>query len=374
MRAVGSKQRSVALLLALVAVSFAVRPSGARAEPPEPEPRSFTAALTGDLIAHVSINRNAKRFGGGTDYDYRPMFDDVRPIIEGADLAICSLEGPIAPRGRRYAGSPRFASPAAITRSIRDVGYDRCSVATNHTNDQGPSGIVATLDAFDAVGLGHSGAGRDAAGAVAEIFEVRGVRVAHLAYTFGISGLPRLLRTSTARVNILGARRVIADAIDARARGAEVVIASLHWGQEYQQAVTPAQARIARQITASGQVDLIAGSHAHVLQRIAQVNGTWVLFGLGNHLSTQNSLTIRRSSTADGVIARVRFTERQDGRFEVSRPTVIPTWVHHRKYVVMDVFKHLDDTSLPPDILRNLRSSWRRTSRLLSGFVEPLPG
>jgi len=351
-------------------------PNGARAEPPEPEPepRTFTAALTGDLIAHVSINRNARRFGGGTEYDYRPMFDDVRPIIEDADLAICSLEGPIAPRGRRYAGSPRFASPAAITRSIRDVGYDRCSVATNHTNDQGPSGIVATLDAFDAVGLGHSGAGRNAAGAVAEIFEVRGVKVAHLAYTFGISGLPRLLRTSPARVNILGAKRVIADAIDARARGAEVVIASLHWGQEYQQAVTPAQARIARQITTSGQVDLIAGSHAHVLQKIAQVNGTWVLFGLGNHLSTQNSLTIGRSSTADGVIARVRFTERPDGRFEVSRPTVIPTWVHHRKYVVMDVFKHLDDPSLPPDILRNLRASWRRTSRLLNGFVEPLPG
>jgi poly-gamma-glutamate synthesis protein (capsule biosynthesis protein) len=300
------------------------------------------------------------------------MFSEVTSQIESSDLAICSLEGPIAPAGVPYSGSPRFASPAAIAQSIKDVGYDRCTIATNHSNDRGADGIRATIDAFDAVGLGHSGSGKDEAGTTAEVFAVNGVRVAHLAYTFGVSGLQRLLTKSSTRVNILTASRVIADATEARVRGAEVVLVSLHWGVEYQSAITSSQSRLARQITASGQVDLIAGSHAHVLQPIKQVNGKWVLFGLGNHLSTQNALTIGRPSAADGVLVTVRLTEQPGGGFAADRPVVTPTWVHNRQYYIMDISRHLGDTTLSRQIRGCIRAAWRRITTLYGDLVPPL--
>ena len=347
--------------------------STASARSADPEPRSFTVSFTGDLIAHVGINKRAKALANDNGYDYTPLFREVQPIIESSDLAICSLEGPVAPRGSGYTGSPVFGSPAEIAASIKAVGYDRCTVATNHSNDRGPAGIGATIDAFDAAGLGHSGSGKDDAGARAEVFEVNGVQVAHLAYTGGVSGQRRLLTKTPARVNILSAARVIADARDARARGAEVVLVSLHWGVEYRRSITDAQRRVAEAITASGEVDLISGSHAHVLQPIKQVNGKWVFFGLGNHLSTQNALTIGRASTADGVIVTVRFTEQAGGGFVAAKPVVTPTWVHHRKYYIMKVADHLDDPSLPRDVLACIRAAWRRINALYGDLVEPLP-
>lgn len=364
----------VAVLVSAVAgTTLTVSPQAARARPSTTEHRSFTVSFTGDLIAHVGINKRARALAGGTGYDYAPLFGEVQSVIEASDLAICSLEGPIAPAGSRYTGSPVFGSPADIARSIKAVGYDRCTLATNHSNDRGPAGIAATIDAFDAAGLGHSGSGKDDAGATAEVFEVNGVRVAHLAYTGGVSGQRRLLTKTPARVNILSAGRVIADAKDARVRGAEIVLVSLHWGVEYRRSITDAQRRVADAITASGEVDLIAGSHAHVLQPIKQVNGKWVLFGLGNHLSTQNDLTIGRPSTADGVIVTVRFTEQEGGGFAAAQPVVTPTWVHHRKYYIMKVADHLADTSLPRDVLACLRAAWRRINALYGGLVEPLP-
>ena len=376
-RVLGSRYLSAGLTAAALAMAALVLTTGAdvagAATPQTSALRSITITFSGDLIAHISINRNALQFGHGTSYDYRPMFREVQPLIASSDLTICSLEGPVAPSGVKYAGSPRFASPAAIASSIKDVGYDRCTIATNHSNDQGSAGIGATIDAFDAVGLGHSGSGRSPSDTVAEILDVKGVKVAHLAYTAGLSGWRALFTRTTTRVNMLSAARVIADATDARARGAEVVIVSLHWGVEYQRAITDSQARLARQITASGKVDLIAGSHAHVLQPIRQVNGKWVMFGLGNHLSSQNALTLGRPSTADGVLVTVRLNEQPGGGFEADRPVVTPTWVHHRQYYVMDVARHLADTTLPRDVRACLRAAWRRITTLYGDLVPALP-
>lgn len=359
-----------ALLVALLATGTPARGD----EPlPPPPPRQITVAVVGDVIAHASINTRARINANRTSFDYRPMFADVRPIIEAADLAICNLEGPIAPPGSRYTGAPRFASPAAIVQSLKDVGFDRCSTATNHANDKGPAGIKATLEAFEAVGLGASGTGRTRDEAVAAVVDVNGVKVAHLSYTFGFSSQRNLFLRSKMWINLLRAEQVIADAVDARQRGAEVVVVSLHWGSEFRQFITPSQRRAAELITASGQVDLIAGHHAHVIQPIRQVNGTWVLYGLGNFLSNQRRDTVGHAATQDGIIARVTFTEGEGGRFTASRPEVIPTWVVPKTFEILEVSRRKSDTSL---ILRHrigLNKSWLRTLKIVGEYLAPPP-
>lgn len=358
---------ALSLLALVVTLGRPTRPAVADGPPP----RSFTIALTGDVIGHVSINRTARRNGGGTVYDYRPMFSDVAPLIAGADLAICNLEGPIAPPGVRYAGSPRFASPAGIVASLKDVGFDRCSTATNHAADRWGAGVDATMRAFDAAGLGRSGIGRTQEDANAPVFEVNEVKVAHLSYTAGYSGQRLFSRRYHRWINLLNTKAVIDDAAAARAAGAEVVIVSIHWGNEFRSAPTYSQRYYADRITASGLVDLIVGHHAHVLQPISQVNGRWVLYGMGNFLSSQRYADVGTAAAQDGALARITVTENPDGSFTVGRPEITPTWVLHPQFLVVDVGKHLSDPTLSERTRASLRRSWARTNALLGDFVVP---
>ena len=114
----------------------------------------------------------------------------MQPIVAAADLAICHLETPVAPPGAPADGSsPDYGVPAKIVAAIAGAGFDRCSLASNHTMDQGAAGIDATVAAFDAAGLGHAGMARTPEEAGPTVFAVDGMTVAHLSYTFGYNGL-----------------------------------------------------------------------------------------------------------------------------------------------------------------------------------------
>lgn len=359
--------------LLVAAVLPVLVPATARADEEPPALRSFSIATTGDTLPHLTINRVARRHGGGTTHDYAPMFADIAPYISGADLAICHLEPPIAPRGTPITADPLWGAPASITQSMVDVGYDSCSTATNHSGDRGRGGVIATIEAFLAVGLRFSGTGRNLEEArTAPILDVNGVKVAHLAYTFGLSGQRRLHTRTPARVNIMEPSRIIADATDARNRGAEVVVVSMHWGYEYVSRVTPPQRRIARQLTASGVVDLIVGSHTHVLQPIEQVNGKWVVYGLGNILSNQRR-TGPATPTQDGAVVQFTVNEQPGGGFTVERPVVVPTWVRPGSFLILDVQKSLRDPALSRAIRFQLNRSLTRTKRVVGSFVAPPP-
>jgi poly-gamma-glutamate capsule biosynthesis protein CapA/YwtB (metallophosphatase superfamily) len=104
-----------------------------------------------------------------------------------------------------------------------------------------------------------------------------------------------------------------------------VVIVSLHWGNEYQHQPTAQQRKIARTLMESGQVDLIVGHHAHVVQPIQRINGRWVVFGMGNHISGQVPVG-QRVATQHGVLVEVTITQLPDGSATVGVPVIHPTW------------------------------------------------
>lgn len=335
--------------------------------------REVTLAFTGDVLAHRALNTRAWLYGGRKAFDFGPMFDDIRPTLEDADLAVCQLEGPVAPPGVRFQGSPIFAVPPTMVSALKGAGYDYCTTANNHANDRGPAGVATTIRTFDAVGLGHAGTGRSVDEAQAPVIDVNGVKVALLSHTAYFSGQKRFFLRSTMWINLLSAARVIAEAKLARERGAEVVIASLHWGTEFRRTPTLFQTAVADTLTASGEIDAIVGHHAHVIQPIKQVNGKWVLYGLGNGLSNQRRATVGHAGTQDGVIAQLRIVEQPGGGFVVDRPVIIPTWVHSRTFVIYDVAQHYFDSTLAERYLQALRKSWARTLTVVGDFVAPLP-
>lgn len=334
-------------------------------------PRSFTLVATGDLLSHTSVLDQAVADAGGSGYDYQAMLGGVRSTIQGADVAICHLETPVAAAGTEPDGVvPTFGAPAAIAGEIAALGYDRCSLASNHALDQRVEGVDATLGAFDAAGLGFAGMARSAAESAPTLFEVAGVRVAHISASYGFNEFSPPAGQEW-RINRLDADRIVADATAARAAGVDVVIVSLHWGLEGHTEVTPEQRSAAEAITASGAVDVIIGHHAHVVQPIEQVNGRWVVFGLGNQLSGMGDSTGCCDVRAlDGLMVDIRITEQRDGTFVVDRPAAIPTYLGRRPYRVVSVVDALADPARAAHIPRaELEDSLARTAAVVGEFV-----
>ncbi len=326
---------------------------------------SFTVAVTGEILPHPSVVEHARRFGAasGTAYDFAPMFAPLFERLSAADLAICHLEVPVAPPGTPLSGYPDFGIPAEVGPGIGASGWDRCSTASNHTNDRGSAGIVATLDALDAGGVTHHGSARtaDEAG-VTGAFDADGLRVAHLSYTWGYNGSsPR----EPWMANVIDPDRILADAARARADGAAVVLVSLHWGNEYDGQGADAQRSLADRLLASPDVDLLIGHGPHVLQPIEVFHGKYALLSVGNLVANQGS---ERPSTYDGVIADVTFTKGDDGRYHAAAPMVRPTWYDPAAGVVRVVSVALDDPSLAA-IAPQLQASLDRTRAVMDPYV-----
>ena len=67
-----------------------------------------------------------------------------------------------------------------------------------------------------------------------------------------------------------------------QAAGADIVVVHYHGGDEYARLPNAAQVALVARLTASPDVDLVLGEHAHVVQPITKVNGKWVVYGMGN--------------------------------------------------------------------------------------------
>ena len=295
--------------------------------------RSFTLAATGDFLIHAPVQRRAAANAGGTGHSFAPMFAQTSPIIAAADLGLCHMETPISPDNRALSGYPIFNAPREIAADAAASGYDGCSTASNHSLDKGASGVAATLDVLDAASLKHAGTARSALEAVTPtIYDVAGVKVGHLSFTYGTNGIP-LPADHPWSVNLIDANKILTDATAAKNGGAEFVIVSLQWGNEYQSTPTPEQRGLARQLLASPDVDLIIGSHVHVVQPIEKIGDEYVAYGVGNFLSNQGAPSTPTASQ-DGMILQVLVQEQPDGSFRTSNIVFTPTWVDRASYLI----------------------------------------
>jgi poly-gamma-glutamate synthesis protein (capsule biosynthesis protein) len=328
---VPSSRAGVAALLAVLLSTACTAAGETTAEPTtaapastQPPPENFTLVATGDVLIHQdrALTAGARQDDGG--YDFTGVLADVAPLIGAADLAICHLETPVAPPGGPYRGYPSFAVQPEIVDALAGAGYDLCSTASNHSLDDGTAGLVRTLDALAAAGIAATGTYRtEAESREPRIVDVGGIRVGHVAATFGLNGVPPPAgrEWSVDVAEVPDVEGMLAAAGRARAAGAEVVVASLHCCVEYAHDPTDAQVAAVRTLLASPDVDLVLGHHAHVVQPFERIEGEWAAYGLGNHVAEHAT---RGHPTEDSVLARFTFTRGDDGRFTVTSAEAVP--------------------------------------------------
>ena len=248
------------------------------------------------------------------------------PWVEGLDLALCGMEVPVAPDGV-YSGYPAFGTSAEVVAALARSGWDGCATASNHAADRGEAGIVATLDALDAHGLGHAGTYRSQQDASVPfaLYELerggRTVTVAQISTTMDLNGLEDPTGYSVA-LNDVGA--ITKAATSARAAGADLVVVQSQLGEEYETTPNDAQVSYAQALADSGQIDILFGAHPHVPQPAEKLSGgvggkgMWVSYSAGNYISNQDEECCAPLSDV-GQLVWADVTSHADGSVSVDK-------------------------------------------------------
>ena len=319
----GASTGSVASTSGTAAASSAANTATSPSKSSPAGGRTVSITVGGDVLLHEGVVNQARAdaktqpAGASNGLNFRPMFSEGMPTIAKADVAICNLETPLAPAGGPYTGYPTFSVPQDVVPALKDTGFDACTTASNHTLDKGFAGLSHTLDVLDANGLKHAGSNRSLQERnTPAMMDVRGVKVALLAYGYGLNGLPMPAGKPWA-VNLIDIPTMLADAKAARAAGAQIVAVAIHGGDEYVSAPNAQQRSAARALAESGDVDLIYGHHVHVLQPIDKIGDVWVAYGMGNFVHKQHSIP-KLKATQSESLATFTFTEGSDGRFRAT--------------------------------------------------------
>lgn len=270
--------------------------------------------FVGDAMQHKAQIDAARRTDG--TYDYSECFASLHNYIGTADYSVVNLETPLG--GRPYTGYPYFSSPESYVDALKEAGFDMFLTANNHTLDKRDNGLVRTIDSLDVRGVDHIGTYRNRAerdSVMPFIRDINGFKIAFINYTYGTNGISL---TSDAVVDYIDRDRIKADIDSARARGAELITACIHWGDEYRLLPNDTQRRLADFLVDNG-VELVIGSHPHVIQPIELRTGSagnkaLVVYSLGNFISN-----MKTRDTRGGIAVKVKLKRDGDGRAHVAQ-------------------------------------------------------
>lgn len=348
------------------------KPNQGPEELPEANPDvSVRIKATGDIMFHPSQLEGAYDALTNT-YDFNNSFKAIKGIIEEADIAIANFEGTTAGDSTySYQGYPLFNAPDEVLDAIKNAGFDILSTANNHSLDTRKAGVIRTVEQIKQRGMEPIGTYVEKPETRVLIKEAKGIKFAFLSYTEMVNGLESVMSPEDldAMVNIFNEAKMKEDISYAKEQNADVIIACLHWGDEYSRIQAQRQEILADKLFREG-VDIIFGSHPHVIQpaQTLEYDGKtkFVAYSMGNFISNQRVETLVpygmtehvSKYTEDGLIIDIEIEKKgETGEVSIKNISYIPLWVYkglkengtaeHVVYPIMDYIEsaELDENS-----------------------------
>lgn len=289
-----------------------------------PQDNTVSFIFIGDIMGHQSQINSAYDSKTNT-YNYNNVFAKVAPIIKSVDYAVANLEVTLA--GKPYRGYPQFSSPDELAIACKNNGIDIFTTANNHSCDRGSKGIIRTIKVLDSLGIKHTGTFKNPDERKNNnllILNKNNIKVGILNYTYGTNGIE--VKEPTI-VNKIDTALMASDIIDSKSKKLDKLIVVIHWGIEYQTTPNKRQINLAKFMFNKG-VDIVIGSHPHVLQRMEyhpekeNENERLIVYSLGNFVSNQ------RTSPRDGG-AMLKLTLKKTGdKVNISDYGYYLTWVN----------------------------------------------
>lgn len=292
-----------------------------------------TLAAIGDVLIHDRVYDKA--YVGNQKYNFNPNLANVKELIGKSDITLANQESMMGGVEIGISSYPTFNSPIEIGETLKDCGVDIVSLANNHTLDKGERGVLRGTDNWDRLGIPYTGAYRSQDDrAIIRTIEKNGIKFSFLAYTYGTNGIP-VPKGKDYLVNLIGdGSQIKRDIAEAR-KISDVVVVSLHFGNEYQRQPSEEQKNLVKEVAEYG-ADIIMGHHPHVLQPatwITRSNGekVFVAYSLGNFISGQ-----RWDYKDIGGIMQITVEKTVTGnqtKIQLKDPAFIPTFVNGQYHV-----------------------------------------
>lgn len=253
---------------------------------PHVEESSFSLVMVGDALIHEAVYADAKTNQG---YDFKPMLEPIKDFISTYDVAYYNQETILGGEEIGLSHYPRFNSPYSVGDAFIDAGFNLVSLSTNHTLDRGEQAILNSRSYWnqhpDILAAGSYASFEERNKPV--IKEVNGITYTMLSCTDTTNGLT-IPSGKEYLLNKYDPEQVKKD-IELVRDKVDVLLVSMHWGTEYSFGISERQKEIATYL-ASLNVDLIIGTHPHVVEPIEFIDDTMVIYSLGNVISAQRGV------------------------------------------------------------------------------------
>lgn len=338
----------------------------------------------GDIMAHnpqLKAQYNSKT----KTYDFNNNFQYVSPYITSADLAIANLETTLAGTSIPYTSYPTFNTPDSIVDALKNSGIDIISTINNHSFDKGDLGVERTLKVCKDKGFETVGTIENIDDKNYIIKNISDINLGIISFSYGeykddskyLNGI-KLSDKSKDKMNVFdmlnvdNAFNTIKTQLD-NIKDTDLQILVIHWGNEYQRVPSLFQKELSQMLCDYG-VDIIIGSHPHVVQPVEMIkssngeNDTLVLYSLGNFISNQRKELLNSSFTEDGLMVDIEITKDfYENKTYISKVNCIPTWVNKYKTSEKYVYEiiPIDDKNNLNDIenlpLNLLKYSYKNT-------------
>lgn len=312
---------------------------------PAADTTTVTITAVGDIMVYAEQLSSAMQTDG--TYDFSGSFADISQYTLAGDLTVGNLETTLsgADVSGGYQGRPEFNSPESLAQNLADIGFDVLSTANTYSLQHGITGLVSTMRnirqaAISNVGTYYTAEDRQKDGG-ALICEVDGINIAVLAYTKGANAMQVpagyeysvnfLYKDYYTNYSILDTETILADLTAVKALDVDIIIFMAHWGEEWSSTPNASQTELANTLFENG-VDIIIGSHSHVLQPIEKrtiktVDGedkeVFVCYSLGNFIANHD-----RTYAQDSLILNLKLVrDNATGKVTVGDYDYVPVYI-----------------------------------------------
>ena len=261
-----------------------------------------TLIAVGDNLIHSSVYKDANKLAGYNGYDFKPMITSIKEIVSKYDLAYYNQETILGGTEIGLNDYPTFNSPYEAGDAMIDAGFNLVSLATNHTMDSGSKAVENSCKYWNSkenVLSAGSYCSEEERNEI-DIREINNIKYTMLNYTYGTNGMPTIKDyyvnvwpTDTDHINnpetdtkYQAYKETVKKDVERVKDKVDFLIVAMHWGVEYTHTPTAYEKDMASYLASLG-VNLIIGTHPHVIQPVAWEDDTLVIYSLGNFISAQ---------------------------------------------------------------------------------------
>ena len=322
--------------------------------------------MVGDALMHLPVVNEYRTSNG---YDFTGLFKYIKPIISEYDLAYYNQETILGGTSLGLSGYPQFNSPQQVGDAFIDAGFNLVSLATNHSMDNyyktGGKTIANSVkywkdhsDKILAAGSYTSQEERDEV----IVKEINGIKYGFLSYTEQTNGIT-VPSGKKYLVNVYSKDLVKKD-VEAYKEKVDVIIVAMHWGSEYTTTPTTSEKEIAKYLSSLG-VNLIIGCHPHVIQPMAYIDDTLVVYSLGNFVSNQEG-----NDRVTGLMASANIVKRvYHGKTTVKLEDATAELIYTRKSEKHIIYPY---SKLNTNIFASYKSYYNKYKNILTSYSDKI--